>query len=101
MEKTLPGPVGVGTTWKVTGRVQDRPISLTIEVTEYESNSRFAFKTTSGPIQAQQAFVFEPVVGGTRLATAIELADPQLAPAARQQWDSDLRTLKELLEAQE
>lgn len=99
-EKTTPGPVDVGTVWKVSGAVQGQPIAMTIEVTEYEPNSRFGFKTTSGPIDARQVFAFERVEGGTRLTTAIELANPQLAQAARQQWDNDLLMLKKLLEAQ-
>jgi uncharacterized protein YndB with AHSA1/START domain len=101
MEKSTAGPVGVGTTWKATGEVQGQPLVLTIEVTSYEPNSRFGFKTTSGPIQAQQAFAFEPVDGGTRLAMVLELADPQMAAPARQQWDNDLLILKKLLETQE
>jgi hypothetical protein len=44
--------------------------------------------------------LFEPAAGGTRLVTVLELADPQLAELARQQWDKDLLRLKELLEAQ-
>jgi uncharacterized protein YndB with AHSA1/START domain len=100
VEKTTPGPVRVGTIWKLSGPFQGRPIAMTIEVTKYEPNRGFGTKTTSGPIQAQQVFAFEPVAGGTRLAIVIELADPELARAARQQWESDLLTLKELLEAQ-
>jgi uncharacterized protein YndB with AHSA1/START domain len=99
IEKTTPGPVDVGTVWKATGRVQGRPVAGTIEVTKCEPNSRFEFKATSGPIDARQMFAFEPVEGGTKLTTVIELADPQLAQAARQQWDKDLLRLKELLEA--
>jgi uncharacterized protein YndB with AHSA1/START domain len=100
VEKTTPGPVDVGTIWKVTGQVQGRPMGITIEVAQYETNRQFGFTTTSGPIQARQAFAFVPVADGTRLTTVIELADPELARAARQQWESDLLTLKELLEAQ-
>lgn len=73
---------------------------MTIEITDYEPDSRFAFRTTSGPIDAQQMFAFERVEDGTRLTTVLQLADPQLAQAARRQWDNDLLTLKELLEAQ-
>jgi hypothetical protein len=73
---------------------------MTIEVTEYEPSSRFGIKTTSGPIEAQQAFVCEPVAGGTRLAMVLELANPELAAPARQQWDNDLPILKKLLEGQ-
>ncbi|MBI2171856.1 MAG: SRPBCC family protein [Chloroflexi bacterium] len=99
VEKTTSGPVDVGTTWKVTGRVQGQPMTITIEVIEYEPNSKFGFKTTSGPIQAQQVFSFEPVTGGTRLTTALELANPEHAAPARQQWDNDLLILKEVLES--
>jgi uncharacterized protein YndB with AHSA1/START domain len=98
MEKTTPSPVGVGTTWKATGDVQGRRIAATIEVTEHEPNRRFGIETTAGPIEAQQTFVCEPVAGGTRLAVALELADPELAAPARQQWDNDLARLKQLLE---
>jgi uncharacterized protein YndB with AHSA1/START domain len=99
-EKTTPGPVDVGTIWKVSGQVQGRATGVTIEVTSYEPNKQFGFKTTSGPLQAQQTFAFEPVEGGTRLTTVIELADPELVQAAWQQWERDLLTLKELLETQ-
>jgi uncharacterized protein YndB with AHSA1/START domain len=100
-ERTTPGSVDVGTVWKVTGQVQGQPITVTIEVTSYEPNRRFGIKTTSGPIQAQQVFTFEPTDGGTRLATVLELADPRMDQPAREQWEKDLLTLKELLEAPE
>jgi hypothetical protein len=51
-----------------------------------------------GPIDARQLFVFEPVHGGTRLNVVLELKDAELARAAWQQWESDLLTLKEILE---
>jgi uncharacterized protein YndB with AHSA1/START domain len=99
LEKTTPGPVGVGTVWKATAEVQGHVITVTEEVTSYEPDSQFAIKV-SGSIEAQQSFAFEPVAGGTRLTTVLELGDPALAEHARQQWDKDLLRLKELLEAQ-
>jgi uncharacterized protein YndB with AHSA1/START domain len=99
-EKATPGPVDVGTVWNVSGPVQGQLIAVTIEVTRFEPYSQYEFKTTSGPIDARQAFVFEHVEGGTKLTTVLELTDPQLAQPARQQWDKDLLTLKQLLEAQ-
>jgi uncharacterized protein YndB with AHSA1/START domain len=97
--RTTPDPVGVGTEWQLSGQVQGQAIAVTVEVISYEPSSRFGFKTTSGPIQAQQVFTFEPAPGGTRLATILELVDPDLAAAAREQWDKDLLILKALLEA--
>lgn len=99
VEKTTPGPLGVGTVWKATGQVQGQAITVTIEVTTYEPDSQFGFNF-SGAIQGQQSFVFEPVASGTRLVMVLELADPQMAAPARQQWDKDLLILKQLLEGQ-
>jgi uncharacterized protein YndB with AHSA1/START domain len=95
VEKITPGPVAVGTIWRLTGDVQGQSIVVTVEVTEYASNRQFGFKTTSGPIQARDTFTLMPVAGGTKLNFALELADP-----AREQWEKDMRILKELLEAQ-
>jgi uncharacterized protein YndB with AHSA1/START domain len=99
VEKTTPGPVGVGTVWKATGEVQGQVITAIVEVTSYELDRQFAVKV-AGPIVAQQSFAFEAVAGGTRLTTVVELEDPELAEYARQQWDKDLLRLKELLEVQ-
>jgi uncharacterized protein YndB with AHSA1/START domain len=100
-EKVTSGPVGVGTVWKMSGSVQGQLITVTIEIIRYEPHSEYAFKTTSGPIQARQRFTFEQVEEGTKVTTVLELTDPQLAQPARQQWDNDLLTLKRLLEDQE
>lgn len=98
-EKTTPGPVGVGTEWQATGKVQGATVVVTMEVTAYEPDRRFAF-AFSGAVQGRQSFAFEPVDGGTRLVTVLEVADPQMAAPARQQWDKDLPILKRLLEGQ-
>jgi uncharacterized protein YndB with AHSA1/START domain len=100
VEKLTPGPVDVGTVWKLSGQVQGELVSGTIEITGHDPYHKYEFKTTSGPIEAWQAFVFEGVEEGTKLTTVLELADPQLAEPARQQWDKDLLTLKQLLETQ-
>jgi hypothetical protein len=98
IEKTSPGPVGVGTTWRISGPVQGQHISITIEVTGYELNRHFAFKTTSGPIEAEDSFTLEPVEGGTRLKLVMKLPS-ELAQPARKQWEISLGKLRALLEA--
>jgi uncharacterized protein YndB with AHSA1/START domain len=97
-QKTTSGAVKVGTTWNLAGQVRGQSLMMTIELTEYEPNRQFGFKSTMGPIDARQLFVFEPVHGGTRLNVVLELKDAELARAAWQQWESDLFTLKEILE---
>lgn len=98
LERVTPGPVGVGTTWQARGRVLHEEIAVTIEVTAYEPDARFALRV-SGSILAESTFTFEPVAEGTRLTMSLALADPQLAEPARVQWDGDLAVLKRLLEA--
>lgn len=99
LERTTPGPVGVGTVWKVSARVMGEPMTATVAVTDYQPGVRFGLRT-SGSIEADEWFTLVPVAGGTRLSMVLELADPQLAEPARQQWDSDLRRLQELLETE-
>ncbi len=99
VEKRTSGPVGVGTVWEATAQVEGRPMVVTVEATSYERNRRFGIKHVSGAIEVPQVFALEPVEAGTRLVTVLELADPEMAQAARQQWERDLLTLKELLEA--
>jgi uncharacterized protein YndB with AHSA1/START domain len=94
------GPIGIGTVWKVSGSVRNEVITVTLEVTDYDPYRKYGFKTTDGPIQAEQTFTFEPIEQGTRLRTILELVNPALAEPARRQWDKDLVTLKELLETQ-
>jgi uncharacterized protein YndB with AHSA1/START domain len=97
VEKTSPGPVGVGTTWRVSGEVQGQRLTITLEVTGYEVNRHFTFKTTSGPIEAEDRFTLEPVNGGTRLKLRMRLP-AEIADPARQQWEISLNKLKALLE---
>jgi uncharacterized membrane protein len=86
VEKTTPGPVDVGTVWKVISDVQGQSLEMTMEVTEYQIDRRFGFRTTFGPVVARDTFTFHPVSGGTRLEFVLELdgVDPAAALAARQ-----------------
>ncbi|MBI2865294.1 MAG: SRPBCC family protein [Chloroflexi bacterium] len=64
VEKVTPGHVDVGTVWKVSGLVRGQLITMTIEVTEYEPNSQYGFRTTSGPVDARQIFTWSGLKGG-------------------------------------
>lgn len=73
-------------------------ITVAVVATAHEPGVRFGLKV-SGSIQAEQTFTLAQDAGGTRLGVTLDLADPDLAEPARQQWDGDLRTLKQPLEA--
>ena len=85
-----------------------RRMETTYEITEYEPNKKFGFKTTSGPIPMEGGFNVEPEEGGTKVSFKIQgeaggffrLADPILARMVRRQVETDHANLKDLLEAQ-
>jgi len=107
--KTSEGPIGVGTTYTSVGRILGRQLESTVEYTAYESNKRFAGKTTSGPIPFQFETTFESTAeGGTKVTTSGEgdvggffkLAEPLVARMLKRQFKTDSANLKDLLESQ-
>ena len=100
--------VEVGTTFNNVIKFLGRRIETTLEVVESEPPLRQCVRVTSGPIPASGCFVFEPADGGsTRFTYTLEaevggffkLAEPLVGRAARRQTETDMATLKDLLEA--
>ena len=106
-KKTSDGPIGVGTTWRTVSRFLGRRIESESEITEYELNRKFAFKTKSGPIPFEGRMTFERVEGGTRINLKGEaeiggffkLAEPLVVSIGKRQLEADLANLKDLMEA--
>lgn len=106
-KQTSEGPMGVGATVRSTVKFLGRRFDTTFEVTEHEFNRKNCIRTVSGPIPATGCRTVEPVEGGTRLTQTTEaeiggffkLAEPIVVRAGKRQWESDLATLKDLLEA--
>jgi uncharacterized protein YndB with AHSA1/START domain len=105
---TSGGPVGRGTTSSRVTQLLGRNIESTYEITEYKPNSRYADKTTSGPVPINSRISFDPVDGGTKVTIQgvikaegfFKLAEPLVSRMARRQVETDAQTLKDLLEAQ-
>lgn len=101
------GPLGMGTTIHHVGKFLGRRIENTSEVTEYEPNTNFAYKTVSGSLPVEMRYRFESVEGGTRLTLTaggetgrfFKLAEPIVARSAKRLLDEDLIRLKNILEA--
>ena len=100
------GTDGVGEVWEMAGEALGRPLAMTLEVTDYEENKLFGFKSTAGPIIAESRLVLEPVAEGTRVSYLsnadvsgfVRLAQPLLNWQAQRSWEKDLYLLKRLLE---
>ena len=78
------------------------------EVSAYEENRRYSYRSTGGPFPLAFTFTFESTPAGTRLrevaegepGTFFRLAGPLLEAAVKRQFRNDLATLKDLMEAQ-
>ena len=106
-KQTSPGPIGVGTTARTTSKFLGRRIENEMEVTEYEPDRRFSWRSRSGPFPFQGSVTLEQIGRGTRVAVTFEadpggffkLAEPLIVSVARRQFQSDLDNLKDLMEA--
>jgi uncharacterized membrane protein len=106
--KTSEGPMGIGTTFSSTAKILGRQIENTIEVTEYEPNSKWSLKPTSGPVSGEIEYHFEPVNGDTKFSVSLDadsgglfkLGEPIVNRMLQRQYETNGATLKDLLEAQ-
>ena len=98
--------VGVGKTWVDVVQFLGRRIEVASELTEFEPLRTVGFKSTSGPIPLEGRYVFEPNGEGTKVTFTMQgeaggffkLAEPIVACSTQRQWETNLATLKDLLE---
>jgi len=106
-EQTSPGPIGVGTTARFVGKFLGRRIESESEVTEFEPNRKYSWKSKSGPFPIKASTTFEQIEGGTRVNTTAEaepggffkLAEPLIMSMGKRQFQNDLDSLRDLMEA--
>lgn len=105
--QTSTGPIGVGTTYRYVTLLAGQRLDTAGEITEYEPNSKYSFKATSGPILLKGGFTFETAADGTKVRMFVEgepggffkLAEPLLNSMVRRQLETSLGNLKDVLEA--
>jgi uncharacterized membrane protein len=107
-EQTSEGVVGVGTTYRIVTKFLGRRIEMTLEITEHDPGRKECFRYTSGPIPGGGCYLFERADdGSTRFTQDFEaevggvfrLAKPLVARVFKRQIQTDMATLKDLLEA--
>ena len=109
LEATLEGsgPIGVGSRIRQTGKVLGRRLESTAEVTQYDPPSKLAMRVVSGPGHLVLERQLESIGEGTRYRSRLvgesgglfKLADPILEALLKRTVETDLQTLKALLEA--
>lgn len=98
----------LGSAFQSVGHLLGYRAQSTYEVTEYEPNRKYGFKSLSGPLQSFTSYTFTPARGCTQVelsiqANAVNLVDLNeniLQKRMKKQIKEDLALLKNILEAQ-
>lgn len=99
--------ISVGSLFRSIGHVIGHRNISTFEVTEYEINRKYGFRSLSGPLDLQTAYTFEMGSGGTKVnistrihsVNSILLNEGGIEKKMKKQLKENLALLKELLEA--
>lgn len=106
-KKVTEGPVGIGTRVERIARFLGRDMLYTLEITEYEPDSRLLMKSSAGPFPMVVAYEFEDVDSDTRARVRVQgdpqgfyrIGGPLLALAVKRNISKDLARLKKILES--
>ena len=99
----------VGTFFRSIGHLMGRRVQSTFEVTEYEPNKKYGFKSLSGPFQSRTSYTFEEERGFTQIALStqvyvinfFQMDQGVLKIKMKKQLGEDLAMLKDILEARQ
>jgi uncharacterized protein YndB with AHSA1/START domain len=97
---------GLGGCFQSTSLFMGNRIQSTFEVTEYEPNSRYGFKSLSGPLQSFTSYALEIARGCTQVKLSIQanivnligLSENVLEKKMKRQLKENLEMLKNILE---
>jgi uncharacterized protein YndB with AHSA1/START domain len=108
-EKISPGPMRVGSITEEDVGFLGRRMRYAWEVTQYEPPTAFALRSVSGLLPASIRLLLESLAGGgteitlvadVQLRGAYKPMGPMMRWVAQRQFDTQLRTLKNLLESE-
>lgn len=88
------------------GHLMGRRNLSTFEVTEYEPDKKYGFKSLSGPVHTRTSYILEPVGGRTRVNVFIQASAPDffhiterlLGRTMKRQLEENVSVLKTILE---
>lgn len=98
-----------GTSFRSIGHLMGRRIQSTFEVTEYEPNRKYGFKSLSGPLQSHTSYTFEIDKGVTQIDVStqvnainfFQVNQGVLEKNMKKQLKENLAMLKDILEARQ
>jgi hypothetical protein len=101
------GEVGIGTLFHAVGHFMGQRIESVYEVTEFEPNKKYGFKSCSGPMDSYTLYTFEVTKGSTRINISTQVnseglfkpGDMAVEKKVKKQCRENLALLKGILEA--
>ncbi len=101
------GEMGMGTLFHAVGHVMGQRIEATYEVTAFESDKSYGFKSVSGPVDSHTLYTFEMTKRGTKINLFMEtnprdlfnLNSAIVVKKFTKQYKENLAMLKSVLEA--
>jgi hypothetical protein len=99
-------PSVIGTIFRSIGHLMGRRVLSTFEVTEYEPNRKYSFRSLSGPLHSQTSCTFEITNGSTRINIStqanvinfFQMNEGNLEKKMKNQLKENLAMLKGLLD---
>ena len=101
------GKMGVGSLFRTVGHFMGRRIEGIYEVTEFEPDKRYGFKSLSGPMDSHTLYTFEVTEGSTKINISTRVSPGDLFETGnvtaekkvKKQYRENLALLKGVLEA--
>jgi hypothetical protein len=103
------GASRIGSFFRSIGHLMGHRVLSTFEVTDYEPNKKYGFKSLTGPLQSQTSYTFEMANGSTKVILStqanvvdfFEVNEGILGKKMKKQFKENLAMLKDILEARQ
>ena len=100
------GDIGIGTHFRAVGHFMGRRMESIYEVTDFEPNQRYGFKSQSGFLDLYTLYTFESTKGRTKMDVFAQLdpgdtlmaRDTATEKSIKKQYRENLALLKDILE---
>jgi len=101
------GELGLGTLFRTVNHFMGHRIESVYQITEFEPNKRYGFKTQSGPMDSHTLYTFEAIQGRTKVNICTRISPGDLfktgsvavEKTVKKQYRENLALLKGILEA--
>jgi hypothetical protein len=101
------GEVARGTLFRAVNHLLGQRIEIVYEITIFDCNQRYGFKSVSGPVDSYTLYCFEMIAGGTKINLALETNprnlfkpdDTIVVKKFKKQYRENLAMLKSVLES--